>query len=185
MAHFIAVLYKDKNSDFGVVFPDFPGCVTAGKTLDQAREHAAEALALHIAGMLEDGEDIPEPSTLDDLEARNALDGGVGFAVPYDRPVETVRFNVTAKSDDLAAIDRFAASEGMTRSGFITRAAMSYIDRNPGAALTRARNTGGGSMVPRKGSGGSKRAAESMTNKQIKGLGSSVLFQDEHKDKRK
>ncbi|MBL0942631.1 MAG: type II toxin-antitoxin system HicB family antitoxin, partial [Alphaproteobacteria bacterium] len=35
--NYIALIHKDKNSDFGVSFPDFPGCITAGKTLDEAR----------------------------------------------------------------------------------------------------------------------------------------------------
>jgi predicted RNase H-like HicB family nuclease len=30
---YIAYLHKDRDSDFGVSFPDFPGCITAGKTL--------------------------------------------------------------------------------------------------------------------------------------------------------
>src|ERR1035441_6271666 len=50
---YIAYLHKDKNSDFGVSFPDFPGCITAGSSLDEARAMAAEALALHVAGMRE------------------------------------------------------------------------------------------------------------------------------------
>jgi predicted RNase H-like HicB family nuclease len=48
---YIACLHKDKNSDCGVSFPDFPGCITAGSTLEEARSMAAEALALHVAGM--------------------------------------------------------------------------------------------------------------------------------------
>ena len=64
---YIAYLHKDRTSDFGVSFPDFPGCVTAGKTLDEARRMAVEALSLHIKGMMEDGEPIPEASTLDAL----------------------------------------------------------------------------------------------------------------------
>lgn len=32
---YIAYLHKDGSSDFGVSFPDFPGCVTAGKTLEK------------------------------------------------------------------------------------------------------------------------------------------------------
>ncbi len=64
---YIAYLHKDSKSDFGVSFPDFPGCVTAGKSLDEARRKAPEALAFHIAGMLEDGEKIPKPSKMDDL----------------------------------------------------------------------------------------------------------------------
>jgi predicted RNase H-like HicB family nuclease len=62
---YIAYLHKDRKSDFGVSFPDFPGCVTAGKTLDEARRLASEALRLHIVGMIENGETIPEPSVLD------------------------------------------------------------------------------------------------------------------------
>jgi predicted RNase H-like HicB family nuclease len=59
---YIAYLHKDAKSDFGVSFPDFPGCVATGKTLDEARRMAAEALAFHIEGTVEDGELIPEPS---------------------------------------------------------------------------------------------------------------------------
>ncbi len=33
---YIALLRKDEGSDYGVEFPDFPGCVTAGKTLEEA-----------------------------------------------------------------------------------------------------------------------------------------------------
>ncbi len=62
---YIAYLHKDRESDFGVSFPDFPGCVTAGKTLEEARRLAAEALAFHIEGMVEDGDEIPAPSSLD------------------------------------------------------------------------------------------------------------------------
>jgi predicted RNase H-like HicB family nuclease len=56
---YIAYLHKDRNSDFGVSFPDFPGCITVGKTLEEARRKAAEALSFHVAGMLADNEKIP------------------------------------------------------------------------------------------------------------------------------
>ena len=59
---YIAYLHKDRKSDFGVSFPDFPGCITAGRTLEEARRRAAEALSFHIAGMIEDGEKVPNPS---------------------------------------------------------------------------------------------------------------------------
>jgi predicted RNase H-like HicB family nuclease len=47
MATFIGI-HKGKNSDYGVCFPDFPGCVTAGITLDNAMEMSSEALCGHI-----------------------------------------------------------------------------------------------------------------------------------------
>ena len=40
MTSYIALLRKEKGSDYGVEFPDFPGCVTAGRTLEAAREAA-------------------------------------------------------------------------------------------------------------------------------------------------
>ena len=58
MENYIAVVHKDPNSDFGVSFPDFPGCITAGTTLDEAQKMAHEALTLHINDMIEDGENI-------------------------------------------------------------------------------------------------------------------------------
>jgi predicted RNase H-like HicB family nuclease len=69
---YIAYLHKNRDSDYGVSFPDFPGCITAGKTLDEASRLAPEALALHIAGMIEDGDAVPEPSKLDDVAAEAA-----------------------------------------------------------------------------------------------------------------
>ena len=46
----------------GVVCPDLPGCVSVGDTVQQAAESAAEALALHLEGMIEDREDVPPSS---------------------------------------------------------------------------------------------------------------------------
>lgn len=50
---------------FGVSFPDFPGCVAKGDTLDLALLNAESALALHVEGLLEDGATLPEPSAVD------------------------------------------------------------------------------------------------------------------------
>ena len=63
--HYPAVIDKDPDSDFGVVFPDFPGCVSAGSTLDAAVLGAHEALAGHVALMVADGDPLPEPTPLE------------------------------------------------------------------------------------------------------------------------
>jgi predicted RNase H-like HicB family nuclease len=60
--HYIALVHKDSDSDYGISFPDFPGAVTAARSLDEALARAGEALALHVEGMAEDGEPIPPPS---------------------------------------------------------------------------------------------------------------------------
>lgn len=71
---YLAIVRKSPESDYGVDFPDLPGCISAGSTLDEAREMARESLALHIQGMLEDGDILPEPTyllpaTLDEVVA--------------------------------------------------------------------------------------------------------------------
>jgi predicted RNase H-like HicB family nuclease len=67
MTSYIALIHKDANSDYGVSFPDLPGCISAGATLDEARTMAAEALAMHLVGMTEDGETPPRPSSLQSI----------------------------------------------------------------------------------------------------------------------
>ena len=62
---YIALIHQERKSDLGVSFPDFPGCVTAGSTLQEAVDMAAEALELHIEGMAEAGLVVPEPSSID------------------------------------------------------------------------------------------------------------------------
>ena len=120
---YIAYLHKDRKSEYGVSFPDFPGCVTAGKTLDEARRMAIEALSLHIEGMAEDGEPIPEPSTLDDVAADPAMIGAVAFLVSVGLD-KIVRLNITARESQVAAIDQKAEEAGMTRSAYMVKAAL-------------------------------------------------------------
>jgi predicted RNase H-like HicB family nuclease len=59
---YIALIHKDPDSDYGISFPDLPGVISAGKTLNEAREMGAEALALRLEGMAADGDTTPEPS---------------------------------------------------------------------------------------------------------------------------
>ena len=121
---YIAYLHKDKHSDYGVSFPDFPGCITAGSSLEEARGRSAEALAFHVAGMREDGEPIPKPSTLDDLRRDPAMKGAVAFLTELREPERTVRINITARQSQIAEIDRRARVKGLTRSSYIVQSAL-------------------------------------------------------------
>ncbi len=124
MTAYIALLRKDEASDYGVDFPDFPGCVTAGRTLDEARRMAAEALALHVEGMAQDGEALPEPSGLDAAMAALENREAVAFLVDVPaRPAPAVRVNVMLPKDVLDAIDRATTN----RSRFLTDAARAKL----------------------------------------------------------
>lgn len=69
MAAYIALVRKDPDSDYGVEFPDFPGCVTSARDIQEARTLAEEALRFHIEGILEDGEPLPRPSGFEEVMA--------------------------------------------------------------------------------------------------------------------
>ncbi|MDE5461640.1 hypothetical protein GWG67_13325 [Bradyrhizobium sp. CSS354] len=86
MRNYIGLIHKDADSHFGVSFPDFPGVVTAGTTLDDARSMADEALALHIEGMTEDGKAIPEPSALEEVMSDRNNRTGVAIQVNIEIP---------------------------------------------------------------------------------------------------
>jgi predicted RNase H-like HicB family nuclease len=69
MPSYIALIHKDADSDYGVSFPDLPGCISAGSTLDEARTMATEALGLHLEGLNQDGDPFPVPSSLESIMA--------------------------------------------------------------------------------------------------------------------
>lgn len=121
---YIALIHKEPDSDYGVSFPDLPGCITAGSTLDEAREMAAEALALHLDGMHEDGEAIPAPSSLAEIMAERENRDAVACLVPVvDKAAKVVRVNITLPEDMLAQIDSYAEQHGYTRSGLLLQGA--------------------------------------------------------------
>ena len=128
MPSYIGLIHKDAGSDYGVSFPDFPGVITAGLTLDDARAMAEEALTLHVEGLVEDGEAIPEPSTLEDIMSAPDNRTGVAIlvAVKTQQP-KTIRVNVTLPEDVLEQIDRYAEAHGYTRSGLLAQAARRLI----------------------------------------------------------
>ena len=130
MANFIAVVHKDPKSDFGVSFPDFPGCITAGSSIDEAKDMAHEALSLHIKGMLEDGEKkIPPPSKLEDIMADPDYSDATAILVVTvsETKPRSVRVNITVPEDMLRKIDAVAKKRGMSRSSFLVHAAQNAI----------------------------------------------------------
>jgi predicted RNase H-like HicB family nuclease len=81
MRNYIGLIHKDADSDFGVSFPDFPGVVTTGISLDDARAMAEEALTFHIEGLAKDGESNPDPSAPEDVMADPNNRTGVAILV--------------------------------------------------------------------------------------------------------
>ena len=62
MRKYAIVIEKGENN-LSAYVPDLPGCITTGRTTDEIERNIREAIALHLGGLLEDGEPIPEPQT--------------------------------------------------------------------------------------------------------------------------
>lgn len=58
-----AVVIEESESSHGAYVPDLPGCIATGKTREEVLQLIHEAIELHIQGLKEDGEIIPEPSS--------------------------------------------------------------------------------------------------------------------------
>ena len=71
--HYIAFIHTDDQPCFGISFPDFPGCISQGDTLDEAMQLGQEALAFHVEGMEEDGSILPTPRSAADVWADKDL----------------------------------------------------------------------------------------------------------------
>lgn len=54
------VVEPDETGDLVVTVPALPGCVTHGKTIEECKDRAVEAIEVHIAGLLADGQPVPE-----------------------------------------------------------------------------------------------------------------------------
>lgn len=151
MAHYPALIHKDQDSDYGISFVDFPGCISTGVTIEEAIEMGGEALQFHIDGMLEDGEQIPEPSDVAKLELGDADAIVLIEAEVPDDKVE--RINVTIPRSVLRLIDKAAAGN---RSGFLVQAAKEKISRKkPGIEI---RDKSGRSVSTKSAAAKKKRA---------------------------
>ena len=64
-----AVMEQADFRGFGVWFPDFPGCVAAARTQEEAMARAADALEEAMRGCAEREESLPEPTPLQDIAA--------------------------------------------------------------------------------------------------------------------
>ena len=129
------VLIDGKSGAYGVVFPDLPGCVAMGKTIDEALANAADVLRDWFDLSEEQGERIPSPQPLEKLRADpdvvSALADGASLAsVPLIRETgKPVKANLSIDSGVLAAIDAAAERHKLTRSGMVELMAKTTLPR--------------------------------------------------------
>jgi predicted RNase H-like HicB family nuclease len=141
---YAAVMEQTDAGGFGVWFPDFPGCVSHGDDLVTAARAARKALALHLEGMVENGDVIPRATPAEAIELPQDVLSYV-FLVETDAPLAKtahVRLNVTLPAGLVRRID--AVSNG-NRSGWLALAANEQLKRyavipNYAASVMSSRN---------------------------------------------
>ncbi len=129
---YVSFIHRD-DTGYGVSFPDFPGCVAVGDTLDDAVRQGCQALAFHVEGLAEDGEPIPGPRSIDsimsDPELADWRKSADVVLVPLLRDFGTSRrVNISLDRGLLEAIDDEARMRRMTRSAFLATAARREIE---------------------------------------------------------
>ncbi len=145
MDRYIALVHHDpKKKVYGIMFPDFPGCVSAADTFESVIAGGTEALALHVDLMREDRDPVPLPRDLAEIKAGNEdwieWEGAIVTTIPLIKVQgKAVRINITLDEGLVKEID--AVSEN--RSGFLAEAAMGRLAsvarkrRDPRAAKSR------------------------------------------------
>jgi predicted RNase H-like HicB family nuclease len=93
---YIALVHKDKDTSYGVSFPDVPGCISAGDTFEEAIDNASVALAGHLAVMEADGDPIPHARSLEELKqdagfVEDPNDAVIAFVAPQADQVTTLQ----------------------------------------------------------------------------------------------
>lgn len=118
---------------YGVVFPDLPGCVAMGATMDKAMVVASEALGDWISTVEAGGSTVPAARTAEELladpEIAEALrDGSALTSVMVVRSTgKPVRANLSLDKGVVTAIDAAAERRGVTRSAMVEIIARQHL----------------------------------------------------------
>lgn len=141
MKTYLAVVHKDRDSAFGVSFPDLPGCFGAGDTRFEAVESAKISLREYAQSLEEMEQPLPEARTIDDIMndplQKETIEGGEFFIeVPLISVGTRTRVNISIDKNVLDAIDNASALAKVNRSAFITEVASEWLSRKTGLVST-------------------------------------------------
>lgn len=114
--HYPAVLEKAAKKTFAVWLPDFPDCVAAGTSQEQAIEKAQHRLGQLVESMAENDVELPPATTLEAIPRPKDFIAFVMVKVEPPNPSE--RVNVYLPKKLIARADARAAELGMSRSSF-------------------------------------------------------------------
>jgi len=127
MPTYYPAIVEFASEGFGVLFPDLPGCTTAGATMQEAARNAEDALQAHIDLAAEHREPLPRPSEIDAIIVDADIREAARILVRAELPGRSVRVNITLPEELLKAIDQYAARTGYSRSGLLAQAVREHM----------------------------------------------------------
>src|SRR6478672_10240298 len=113
MATFIAIVRSHGRYGYAASFPDFPGCVVEGPTLDNVIAKAKESLPGHIQQLLDGNQRVCAPTAAEAIERGDAL---LLAAIDVPDDLRAVQIDVAIPALALARIDSFAQRHGLSRA---------------------------------------------------------------------
>jgi predicted RNase H-like HicB family nuclease len=90
-----AIVDKEPGRDFYVIFPDFPVCVSARVSLEEAIVNARKALAGHVELMVQDGDAVPTATPLKRVTADRDNTTVAVISVSVTLPSKPKRISIT------------------------------------------------------------------------------------------
>ena len=143
MKTYFAVGHKEPDSAYGFWFPDVEGCFGAGDTYDAALKDASDALRAHVGFMTEEGVEVPEPRSIDEINADEAVrashrdQGSFLVGVPLVNPQKAKkRVSFNADAGVVKEVERQIRAYGMTKTDWWLYAAHQVLS---GTALEHAK----------------------------------------------
>jgi predicted RNase H-like HicB family nuclease len=130
MLYPIYVHQGDAEHAHGVTVPDFPGCFSAVDNWDELPAMVQEAIELYC-----DGEymELPKPSSLERLIKNEEYQGGIWMMLDINVSrlnLKSVQLNISLPSKLVSRLDAYISRHQMTRSDFLTLAALEIMDQN-------------------------------------------------------
>ena len=123
---FIAV-FDVADDGISIEFPDLPGCLPCADTMEEALKNANEALGLHLWGLEQDGEEIPEPTQIQNITLeKNQVPAVIEVFMPAFRDKLNNRF--VKKTLSLPAwLADMADKDGVNCSKVFQNALIDYL----------------------------------------------------------
>ncbi len=124
---FPAAVYFDPDG-ISIEFPDLPGCLSCTDNEDEIMNCAKEALGVHLYGMEKDGDEIPVPSRIKDIQLE---DDGVLMLVEVFMPSVRDRINNRFVKKTLSLpywLNMEAEERGVNFSGILQEALKNYLN---------------------------------------------------------